>query len=187
MPGPRPWLYGSERCPPLLSPRKRRFWGGGSEGTMMLRFLRRTFGRRSMQRHAGRGGFRAGRDERDGGAVGMRAAAPVTSPPGGFYSHPNYHSPPVHSGGATVHIPAAGDSKSVLTCKVQLLDGTDVSVDLPVRPSAFPQLLIASSVRHWVSHGRQGDQEHGKCWQTGSNRWTKPGTEGVTGYCGVIL
>lgn len=135
MSGPRPWCC--ERCPPLLSPRKRRLWAeGGSEGTMMLRFLRRTFGRRSMQRHAGRGGIRAGRDERDGGAVGMRAAGPVTSPPGGFYPHPNYHSPPVLSGGATVHIPAAGDSKSVLTCKVQLLDGTDVSVDLPVRPSA---------------------------------------------------
>ncbi|XP_036905773.1 band 4.1-like protein 5 isoform X7 [Sturnira hondurensis] len=32
---------------------------------------------------------------------------------------------------AATHIPAAGDSKSVITCRVSLLDGTDVSVDLP--------------------------------------------------------
>jgi hypothetical protein len=34
---------------------------------------------------------------------------------------------------ATTHIPAAGDSKSVITCCVSMLDGTDVSVDLAVR------------------------------------------------------
>ncbi|KAJ7407852.1 Band 4.1-like protein 5 [Willisornis vidua] len=34
---------------------------------------------------------------------------------------------------AATHIPAAGDAKSVITCRVALLDGTDVSVDLPVR------------------------------------------------------
>lgn len=33
---------------------------------------------------------------------------------------------------AATHIPAAGDAKSVITCRVSLLDGTDVSVDLPV-------------------------------------------------------
>lgn len=33
---------------------------------------------------------------------------------------------------ATTHIPAAGDAKSIITCRVCLLDGTDVSVDLPV-------------------------------------------------------
>ncbi|XP_006868791.1 PREDICTED: band 4.1-like protein 5 isoform X1 [Chrysochloris asiatica] len=31
---------------------------------------------------------------------------------------------------APTHIPAAGDSKSIITCRVSLLDGTDVSVDL---------------------------------------------------------
>ena len=34
---------------------------------------------------------------------------------------------------AATHIPAAGDARSVITCRVSLLDGTDVSVDLPVR------------------------------------------------------
>lgn len=33
---------------------------------------------------------------------------------------------------AATHIPAAGDAKSIITCRVSLLDGTDVSVDLPV-------------------------------------------------------
>lgn len=36
---------------------------------------------------------------------------------------------------AATHIPAAGDSKSIITCRVSLLDGTDVSVDLPVSRS----------------------------------------------------
>eukprot|EP00079_Xenopus_tropicalis_P036700 XP_017950471.1 PREDICTED: band 4.1-like protein 4B isoform X2 [Xenopus tropicalis] len=104
----------------------------------MLRFLRRTFGRRSMQRHGGRaaaggrGGARfRGRDERDGG---MKAVGASASPGGvGFYPPPTLLPPPMFSGGAVVHIPAAGESKSVLSCKVQLLDGTDVSVDLPVQ------------------------------------------------------
>ncbi|XP_060731650.1 band 4.1-like protein 5 isoform X3 [Tachysurus vachellii] len=32
---------------------------------------------------------------------------------------------------AQTHIPAAGDATSIITCRVSLLDGTDVSVDLP--------------------------------------------------------
>lgn len=40
---------------------------------------------------------------------------------------------------ATTHIPAAGDANSIITCRVSLLDGTDVSVDLPV--SCFLFLL----------------------------------------------
>ncbi|XP_073443848.1 band 4.1-like protein 4B isoform X3 [Dendrobates tinctorius] len=96
---------------------------------MMLRFLRRTFGRRSMQRHGGRSAAivhgAGGRDERDAGAMVMRA------PAGALYPHHSPLTPPVVGGGATVHIPAAGDSKAVLTCKVLLLDGTDISVELP--------------------------------------------------------
>lgn len=43
---------------------------------------------------------------------------------------------------ATTHIPAAGDAKSIVTCRVSLLDGTDVSVDLPV--SCFKLFLLES-------------------------------------------
>ncbi|KAJ8012631.1 hypothetical protein DPEC_G00044880 [Dallia pectoralis] len=45
---------------------------------------------------------------------------------------------------ATTHIPAAGDSKSVITCRVSLLDGTDVSVDLPKKAKGeelFEQIM----------------------------------------------
>lgn len=38
---------------------------------------------------------------------------------------------------AQTHIPAAGDATSIITCRVSLLDGTDVSVDLPVRAFLF--------------------------------------------------
>ncbi|XP_075682962.1 band 4.1-like protein 4B isoform X2 [Rhinoderma darwinii] len=144
---------------------------------MMLRFLRRTFGRRSMQRHGGRGAVAlhsAGvRDERDGGTMVMRAAAGASaaSPAGVLYPQQTHLMPPVVSGGATVHIPAAGDSKSVLTCKVLLLDGTDISVDLP-KPAKgqdlFDQIVYhldlvetdyfglqymdAAQVSHWLDH-----------------------------------
>ncbi|KQL60916.1 hypothetical protein AAES_04099 [Amazona aestiva] len=97
----------------------------------MLRFLRRTFGRRSMQRYgrgAGRGGLGGEGDERDGG---LRGAAAVGS--GGFPSSP-HPGGVAHSAGAPVHIPAAGGSKPVLQCRVLLLDGTEVSVELPKLP-----------------------------------------------------
>ncbi|XP_036110273.1 band 4.1-like protein 5 isoform X8 [Molossus molossus] len=60
----------------------------------MLRFFRRTLGRRSMRKHAEKERLREAQR-------------------------------------APTHIPAAGDSKSIITCRVSLLDGTDVSVDLP--------------------------------------------------------
>ncbi|XP_067861224.1 band 4.1-like protein 4B [Heptranchias perlo] len=84
----------------------------------MMRFLRRTFGRRSVRRYmderdGGRGGGNGGgRDAAAAAVAGVRSATPVTT-------------------GTMVHIPAAGNSNSVLTCRVQLLDGTDVSVELP--------------------------------------------------------
>lgn len=40
--------------------------------------------------------------------------------------------PAVVTGGTVVHIPAAGNSKTAITCRVLLLDGSDVSVELPV-------------------------------------------------------
>ncbi|XP_063069145.1 band 4.1-like protein 5 isoform X1 [Engraulis encrasicolus] len=45
---------------------------------------------------------------------------------------------------ATTHIPAAGDAKSTITCRVCLLDGTDVSVDLPKKAKGeelFDQIM----------------------------------------------
>lgn len=83
----------------------------------MLRFLRRTLGRRSMRKHAEKERLREAQR-------------------------------------APTHIPAAGDAKSVITCRVSLLDGTDVSVDLPVRGLAEPQvqrsLSFAVGSRQWV-------------------------------------
>uniref|UniRef100_A0A2K6FB56 FERM domain-containing protein n=1 Tax=Propithecus coquereli TaxID=379532 RepID=A0A2K6FB56_PROCO len=45
---------------------------------------------------------------------------------------------------AATHIPAAGNSKSIITCRVSLLDGTDVSVDLPKKAKGqelFDQIM----------------------------------------------
>ncbi|XP_069317245.1 band 4.1-like protein 5 isoform X1 [Eulemur rufifrons] len=73
----------------------------------MLRFFRRTLGRRSMRKHA----------EKERLREAQRAAT---------------------------HIPAAGDSKSIITCRVSLLDGTDVSVDLPKKAKGqelFDQIM----------------------------------------------
>lgn len=47
---------------------------------------------------------------------------------------------------ASTHIPAAGEAKSIITCRVSLLDGTDVSVDLPVRMGFWPLQLYYSVV-----------------------------------------
>ncbi|NXC71312.1 E41L5 protein, partial [Anhinga anhinga] len=47
---------------------------------------------------------------------------------------------------ASTHIPAAGDAKSIITCRVALLDGTDVSVDLPKK--AKGQLLFEQIMYH---------------------------------------
>lgn len=45
---------------------------------------------------------------------------------------------------AVTHIPAAGDARSIITCRVSLLDGTDVSVDLPKKAKGqelFDQIM----------------------------------------------
>ncbi|XP_053568144.1 band 4.1-like protein 5 [Bombina bombina] len=45
---------------------------------------------------------------------------------------------------ASTHIPAAGDARSVITCRVSLLDGSDVSVDLPKKAKGqelFDQIM----------------------------------------------
>ncbi|XP_032046032.1 band 4.1-like protein 5 isoform X1 [Aythya fuligula] len=47
---------------------------------------------------------------------------------------------------AATHIPAAGEARAVLTCRVALLDGTDVSVELPKK--AKGQLLFEQIMYH---------------------------------------
>nr|XP_033800851.1 band 4.1-like protein 5 [Geotrypetes seraphini] len=45
---------------------------------------------------------------------------------------------------AATHIPAAGDARSIITCRISLLDGTDVSVDLPKKAKGqelFDQIM----------------------------------------------
>ncbi|XP_072910411.1 band 4.1-like protein 4B [Hemitrygon akajei] len=126
----------------------------------MMRFLRRTFGRRSVRRYM---------DERDGGRSGGhggdRDAATVAGAVAGVHA-----ATPVPTG-TMVHIPAAGNSKSILTCRVQLLDGTDISVELPknakgqdlfdqivyhldlVETEYFSlQFMDALQVSHWLDH-----------------------------------
>ncbi|XP_032096197.1 band 4.1-like protein 4B isoform X5 [Sapajus apella] len=142
----------------------------------MLRFLRRTFGRRSMQRYArgaaGRGAAGLG-DERDGGPRGGPAAASSALPaaPGGSVFPAG--GGPLLTGGAAVHISAAGAAKATLYCRVFLLDGTEVSVDLPkhakgqdlfdqivyhldlVETDYFGlQFLDSAQVAHWLDHSK---------------------------------
>ncbi|KAG7469162.1 hypothetical protein MATL_G00126040 [Megalops atlanticus] len=100
----------------------------------MMGFLRRTFSRRSMRRfqtsdeHDGRGRGRGG-----GGIAALQA-----------HQQQVIHTPAVVTGGAVVHIPAAGNSKSVITCRVLLLDGSDVNVELPKKAKGqdlFDQIM----------------------------------------------
>ncbi|XP_062395365.1 band 4.1-like protein 4B isoform X2 [Sardina pilchardus] len=81
----------------------------------MMGFLRRTFSRRSRRRP------RATVDELDGrGGSGS----------GQKHQQQVIHPPVVVSGGTLVHIPAAGGTTSTITCRVLLLDGSDVNVEL---------------------------------------------------------
>uniref|UniRef100_A0AAX7SFF3 FERM domain-containing protein n=1 Tax=Astatotilapia calliptera TaxID=8154 RepID=A0AAX7SFF3_ASTCA len=76
----------------------------------MMGFLRRTFSRRSLSRFQQRE-----RDERDGKGGGGGQVV---------------HAPAVVTGGSSVHIPAAGTARTTITCRVLLLDGSDVNVEL---------------------------------------------------------
>uniref|UniRef100_A0A2K5MS94 Erythrocyte membrane protein band 4.1 like 4B n=1 Tax=Cercocebus atys TaxID=9531 RepID=A0A2K5MS94_CERAT len=143
----------------------------------MLRFLRRTFGRRSMQRYArgaaGRGAVLAG-PQREGGEQGGQAidsSFAVPPAPGGSVFPAG--GGPLLTGGAAVHISAAGAAKATLYCRVFLLDGTEVSVDLPkhakgqdlfdqivyhldlVETDYFGlQFLDSAQVAHWLDHAK---------------------------------
>lgn len=104
----------------------------------MMGFLRRTFSRRPRSRFGTREG-----DERDGklggegggggvGGGGGGAGGVVGNPLLLAHQQQVVHAPAVVTGGAPVHIPAGGTARSVITCRVLLLDGSDVTVDLPV-------------------------------------------------------
>ncbi|XP_026780277.2 band 4.1-like protein 4B isoform X1 [Pangasianodon hypophthalmus] len=84
----------------------------------MMGFLRRTFSLRSRRR------FRPS-DELDGGGRGVNQALQA------LQQQQQMPAPAVVTGGTVVHIPAAGNSKAAITCRVLLLDGSDVSVELP--------------------------------------------------------
>lgn len=99
-------------------------------------FLRRTFSRRSRSRFQTRE-----RDERDGkGGAGGVTGNPLLL----AHQQQVVHAPAVVSGGAVVHIPAAGMARTTITCRVLLLDGSDVSVDLPSKSKGqdlFDQIM----------------------------------------------
>ena len=151
--------------------RRRRGRRQGTPPARMLRFLRRTFGRRSMQRYArgaaGRGAAGLG-DERDGGPRGGPAAAAVSTlpaAPGGSVFPAG--GGPLLMGCAAVHISAAGASKATLYCRVFLLDGTEVSVDLPVSDGAGPG--------HWLP-AALGAAPFPRCFPLGRSPCTSPGS-----------
>uniref|UniRef100_A0A8D3DX35 Erythrocyte membrane protein band 4.1 like 4B n=1 Tax=Scophthalmus maximus TaxID=52904 RepID=A0A8D3DX35_SCOMX len=109
-------------------------------------FLRRTFSRRSRSRLQARE-----RDERDGkgggggGGGGAGGAGGVTGNPL-LLAHQQQvvHAPAVVTGGSSVHIPAAGTARTTITCRVLLLDGSDVNVDLPSKSKGqdlFDQIM----------------------------------------------
>lgn len=98
----------------------------------MMGFLRRTFSRRSRSRFQTREG-----DERDGklggeGGGGAGAGGVSGNPLLLAHQQQVVHAPAVVTGGASVHIPAGGTARTTITCRVLLLDGSDVTVDLPV-------------------------------------------------------
>ncbi|KAM9851454.1 band 4.1-like protein 4B [Aulostomus maculatus] len=104
----------------------------------MMGFLRRTFSRRSRSRFQTRE-----RDERDGkgaGGGGGMTGNPLLL----AHQQQVVHAPAVVTGGASVHIPAAGTARTTITCRVLLLDGSDVSVDLPSKSKGqdlFDQIM----------------------------------------------
>lgn len=83
----------------------------------MMGFLRRTFSRRSKRNCRPP-------SEVDGTGRGGNAVLQA-------HQQQVIHAPTVVTGGAVVHIPAAGNSKDAITCRVLLLDGSDVNVELP--------------------------------------------------------
>nr|XP_057939376.1 band 4.1-like protein 4B isoform X1 [Doryrhamphus excisus]XP_057939377.1 band 4.1-like protein 4B isoform X1 [Doryrhamphus excisus] len=136
----------------------------------MMGFLRRTFSRRSRSRFQARE-----RDERDGkGGGGAAGGNPLLM----AHQQQVVHAPAVVTGGAAVHIPAGGTAKTTITCRVLLLDGSDVSVDLPSKckgQDLFDQIMYhidlveadyfglqymdSDQVSHWLDMSKQIKKE----------------------------
>ncbi|XP_061811159.1 band 4.1-like protein 4B isoform X2 [Nerophis lumbriciformis] len=132
----------------------------------MMGFLRRTFSRRSRSRFQVREG-----DERDGkGGGGAAGGNPLLM----AHQQQVVHAPAVVTGGAAVHIPAGGTARTTITCRVLLLDGSDVSVDLPSKckgQDLFDQIMYhidlveadyfglqymdTDQVSHWLDMSKQ--------------------------------
>ncbi|XP_022070412.2 band 4.1-like protein 4B isoform X1 [Acanthochromis polyacanthus] len=105
----------------------------------MMGFLRRTFSRRSLSRFQTRE-----RDERDGKGGGGGGGGVTGNPLLLAHQQQVVHAPAVVTGGASVHIPAAGAARSSISCRVLLLDGSDVNVDLPSKSKGqdlFDQIM----------------------------------------------
>ena len=86
---------------------------------------------------------------------------------------------------AATHIPAAGEARAVLTCRVALLDGTDVSVELPVGPDTgggkeAPASRAAAKRKH--QKAQKGIKRHKKVM--GEQRWEPSCSNGLPGEAG---
>ncbi|XP_007950134.1 band 4.1-like protein 4B [Orycteropus afer afer] len=138
--------------------REHTFSSGGRSGRQGAAQTRLAITRRSLE-----GGGRA--------AVPAAAAALAAAEAGGA-AYPAGGGP-LLTGGAAVHIPAAGAAKATLYCRVFLLDGTEVRVDLPkhakgqdlfdqivyhldlVETDYFGlQFLDSAQVAHWLDHSK---------------------------------
>uniref|UniRef100_A0A8C4ZJ19 Erythrocyte membrane protein band 4.1 like 4B n=1 Tax=Gadus morhua TaxID=8049 RepID=A0A8C4ZJ19_GADMO len=100
-------------------------------------FLRRTFNRRRR--------FQAtDQDEADGLGGGGGGRGSTGNPLLLAHQQQVVHAPAVVTGGAAVHIPATGTARTTITCRVLLLDGSDVNVDLPSKSKGqelFDQII----------------------------------------------
>ncbi|XP_047455145.1 band 4.1-like protein 4B isoform X2 [Mugil cephalus] len=104
----------------------------------MMSFLRRTFSRTRSRLHLREG------DEVDGKGVGGGAGGVTGNPLLLAHQQQVVHTPAVVTAGASVHIPAAGAARTTITCRVLLLDGSDVNVDLPSKSKGqdlFDQIM----------------------------------------------
>uniref|UniRef100_A0A673AXJ8 Erythrocyte membrane protein band 4.1 like 4B n=1 Tax=Sphaeramia orbicularis TaxID=375764 RepID=A0A673AXJ8_9TELE len=86
--------------------------------------LRRRRSRRKRSRR--RGHFRVSPHSLMGGGGGVTGNPLLLA-----HQQQVVHAPAVVTAGASVHIPAAGTARTTITCRVLLLDGSDVNVDLP--------------------------------------------------------